>query len=110
MVLVSEQQGVSMSYGKPGMRPGIPSPFKKFWVISIQGVFVRLEGTQAPRIPTPFASERDAKAVGSRVYAGEPHYVGLHCVTRQWLTSVTNGDLEIKVQTYRWTSLSSISF
>jgi hypothetical protein len=83
---------------------GIPSPRKLFWVIQIQGAFVRIENAriaQLDRCPTQFLTDKDAKNASAHIWVGEPHYVVLHRVTRAWLESVSKGETKVKVQTYR---------
>lgn len=93
-----------MSDGRPGRPPGTPSPFKKFWVIELQGAFVRLEGirglVQLPRGPTAFTDDKSAIAASRHIWVGELHYVVLHQVNRRWLESVAEGKAQAKVQVY----------
>ena len=94
----------NMSDGRPGRRPGTPSPNKKFWVVRIKGGLVRIEG---PRIhqyaigPTPFVDAKSAKNAARLVWVGEMHIVEIIAVTRGWLESVAKGEHpEVKVDTY----------
>lgn len=83
---------------------GIPSPRKLFWVIQIQGAFVRIEGirmAQPDGCPTPFLTDKAARNASAHIWVGEPHYVILHRVSRSWLESVSKGETRVKVQTYR---------
>ena len=93
-----------MSDGRPRMRPGKPSPFKKFWVIRIKGKFIRLEGAgilQFDKGPTPFLDTKKAEAVSSYIPVGELHFVELLRVNRAWLESVAIGEKpEVKVDIY----------
>jgi len=83
---------------------GTPSPRKLFWIIGIQGAWVRIEGLrfgQLPIGPTPFETEKAAMGAAQHVFVGELHTVLLKRVPRAWLESVARGDTQAKVQVYR---------
>jgi len=82
---------------------GRPSPNKKFWVIFIQGSYVRIEGLipNLPKgCPTPFASSKAAENASRSIWVDELHFVHLVAVTRKWLESVAKKEIEAKVQSY----------
>lgn len=86
---------------------GIPSPRKTFWVISIQGAFVRIEGVRRSQLevgPTPFLTEKEAMSFSRHIWVGESHFVHLTKVNRSWLESVARGETKVKVQVFRPTS------
>lgn len=93
-----------MSDGRPGRRPGTPSPNKKFWVVRIKGGFVRLEGLgiqQFAKGPTPFLDEKKAQGATRHLWVGESFYAEIIAVTRGWLESVAKGEHpEVKVDVY----------
>ncbi len=93
-----------MSDGRPGRRPGTPSPNKKFWVVRIKGGLVRIEGlgTQQPgRGPTHFVDAKSAMNGARLIWVGEMHIVEIIAVTRGWLESVAKGEHPgVKVDTY----------
>ena len=83
---------------------GTPSPRKLFWVISIEGSYVRFEGLRTQQYligPTFFESDKDAMAAASHVGVGHLHMVHLKRVTRAWLESVAKGEKQAKVDVYR---------
>jgi hypothetical protein len=83
---------------------GIPSPRKLFWVIGIEGSFVRFEGfrtQQYPIGPTFFETNRAAMAAASHIWVGHLHVVQLQRVTRAWLESIAKGEKQVKVDVYR---------
>lgn len=93
-----------MSEGRPGRRPGTPSPNKKFWVVRIKGGFVRLEGfhiQQFEKGPTPFLDDKKAQNATRHLWVGEPFFAEIIPVTRGWLQSVARGEHpEVKVDIY----------
>lgn len=83
---------------------GIPSPRKLFWVIEIQGAYVRFEGiriSQPKGCPTPFETEKAAQNASRHISVGELHWVVLKRVPRAWLEKVSAGEVKIKMKTYQ---------
>lgn len=83
---------------------GTPSPRKLFWVIVIEGAYVRFEGIRAkqyPIGPTIFETDKGAMAAASHVWVGHLHMVHLQRVSRAWLESVARGEKQVKVDVYR---------
>ena len=77
------------------MKRGTPSPLKIYWVISIDGVFVRFRGHN-PLCPTAFESEKMARNCACRIYAEHLQYITIKKVTRKWLDSVAQGKNSVK--------------
>lgn len=94
-----------MSDGRPGRRPGTPSPNKKYWVITVKGVFVRFEwpgNLQLPNLlPTYFENAKSAGIAAQLLNGGAGFIAVISPVTRKWLELLARGEKpEVKVETF----------
>lgn len=81
--------------GKPGAKPGTPSPNKKFWVIQVKGGLARIEWPghlQPPGLPTYFEDEQGAANAAHLVSGGMEAVPTICSVTRKWLESLRRGE------------------